>query len=68
MTDAELIALADDCRILLGRPDGECRSFTLSQLLPESFSLSFIERVDSIRKGNRSCASFMQKFIPCPAQ
>ncbi len=29
----------DDFRILLGRADGECRSFTLAQLLPESFSL-----------------------------
>lgn len=30
---------ADDFRILLGRADGERREFTLSQLLPESFSL-----------------------------
>lgn len=29
----------DDFRILLGRSDGECRVFTLAQLLPESFSL-----------------------------
>lgn len=29
----------DDFRILLGRSDGECRAFTLAQLLPESFSL-----------------------------
>lgn len=29
----------DDFRILLGRADGAIRAFTLSQLLPESFSL-----------------------------